>query len=284
MPRPLHTATITTIAKKKSASTFFPVVLMLVASAIFSTTPVSAQQLTSISSSSDTSVASLPDAPQPQTDSSPAPSDQTGGQTKRILGVIPNFRSVNAHVHLPPQSMKEKFSTATQDSFDYSSVVLPATVAAISFSRNSTPEFGTGGVGYSRYLWHTVVDQTIENYMVEFFVPAATHEDTRFYTLGSGGFAKRGSYAITRVLVTRTDSGKRAINFGEIIGAGAGAGISNFYYPRPERTLSNTLSQWGLNVAIDGVTFVSKEFWPDINHYLFRGEKPSQIVPATPSH
>ena len=169
--------------------------------------------------------------------------------------------------------MRDKFVTATQDSLDYSSLFLPATVAAINYGRNNTPEFGQSGTGYGQYLWHTVADQTIENYMVEFIVPAATHEDTRYYTLGRGGFFKRTGYALSRAALTRSDSGRTVFNAGEVIGAGAAAGISNAYYPRPERTVGNTMSQWGLNVGIDAGTFVFKEFWPDINHALFGGAK-----------
>jgi len=212
----------------------------------------------------------LPDAPAPQPASSSA--DQTNEQTKRILGIIPNFRAVSSDEHLPPQSVKEKFVTATEDSFDYSSIAIPVTVAGYNYVRNSTPEFGTGGVGYGRYLWHVAVDQTSENYMVEFFVPAATHEDTRFYTLGKGGFFTRAGYALSRVAVTRSDAGKPTFNIAEVVGAGASAGISSTYYPTRERSFSNTGSQWGVNVAIDAMAFVAKEFWPDINHRLFHGD------------
>ena len=54
---------------------------------------------------------------------------------------------------------------------------------------NATPEFHQGAAGYDRYLWHSYVDQSIENYAVEFAVPVLTHEDIRYYTLGKGGFA-----------------------------------------------------------------------------------------------
>lgn len=227
----------------------------------------------------------LPDAPVPQSSSSTsaaavaaqssAPATSSNGQTHRILGIIPNFRAATTNDKLPPQTVKDKFVTASEDSFDYSAIVLPAAVAAYSYGRNKYPEFGTGGVGYGRYLWHSVVDQTVENYMVEFFVPAATHEDTRFYTMGHGGFVKRAGYAVSRVVVTRTDSGGRSFNYGEVIGAGAAAGISNLYYPSRERSVSNTGEQWGLDVGIDAATFVFKEFWPDISyHLLHQGQRP----------
>ncbi len=197
---------------------------------------------------------------------------QNEGQTKRILGIIPNFRAVSADAHLPPQTVKEKFTTATQDTFDYSGLFLPAVLAGYSQATNATPEFHQGAAGYGRYFWHSYVDQAVENYMVEFIVPAATREDTRYYTLGKGGFMKRAGYSLSRVVITRSDKGTPTFNAGEVIGAGAAAGISNFYYPSPERTLGNTVSKWGTNVGVDAGTFMFKEFWPNINRALFGGK------------
>jgi hypothetical protein len=223
--------------------------------------------------------ATLPDAPDPAQSSaqdsppnkpSQSPSDSSQPQqTKRILGIIPNFRSVNADVKLPPQSVKEKFLTATDDSFDYSSIFIPALLAAYSLGTNATPEFGHGAVGYGRYFWHAAVDQTSENYMVEFIVPVIAREDTRYYTLGHGGFLKRAGYSLSRAVITRADSGKETFNFSEVVGAGASSGISSFYYPSRERSIGNTGKEWGLDVGIDAASFMVKEFWPDINRHIF---------------
>jgi hypothetical protein len=207
----------------------------------------------------------IPDAPTPQ--------DEDGQQTKRILGIVPNFRAVSANQKLPPMSVKDKFVTASEDSFDYSAVFLPAAVAGYNTARNSTPEFGHGGVGYGRYLWHSLVDQTSENYFVEFIGPALIHEDPRYYTLGSGGFFRRTGYALSRAVITRNDAGKEVFNASEIVGSGAASGISNLYYPSQERTFGNTADQWGLDLGIDAATFVFKEFWPDINQALFHGKQ-----------
>jgi len=245
--------------------------------------------------------APLPDAPVATPDDDPASSDSAGldafqvppkdaqnakagpnaaqsdraPQTKRILGIIPNFRAISTDEKLPPQSVKEKFITASEDSFDYSSIVIPALLAGYSLGTNATPEFGHGGVGYGRYLWHAAVDQTSENYMVEFFVPVATHEDTRYYTMGRGGFMKRAGYSLSRVIITRSDSGREVFNLSEVVGAGASAGLSSLYYPSQERSLGNTGKEWGLDVGIDAAADVVKEFWPDINHWLFHATKPT---------
>jgi hypothetical protein len=93
---------------------------------------------------------------------------QEGMQTKRILGIVPNFEAVSVNVNLPRQSAKEKFMGATDDSFDYSSFVFVGGLAGVGQASNSIPEFHQGAAGYARYYWHTFADQTDENYLVEF--------------------------------------------------------------------------------------------------------------------
>jgi hypothetical protein len=208
------------------------------------------------------------DSPKPKVDSD---ADQTGVQTKRILWIIPNFRSVSASTHLPPQSFKEKLWLATQESFDYSAFIYEGIVAGISMAGKSEPSFGQGASGYGIYYAHTFADGTIENYMVEAIVPAITKEDPRYYTLGHGGILKRSGYAISRVFITRTDSGKNSFNISEIVGAGAAAGISNAYYP-PGNTWVKTYQRWGSQMLQDAIDFEFKEFWPDINRAIFHNK------------
>ncbi len=213
---------------------------------------------------------SLPAAPTAQNGTT----EPTNRQTKRILGIIPNFRSVSADEKLPPQSVKEKFIDATQDSFDYSSVLIPILLAGFGMAENSTPEFGQGARGYARYFWHSAVDQTSENYFVEFAFPVLTHEDSRYYTMGRGGFWKRTKYAMSRAVITRTDSGKETFNISEVMGAGSSAALSTAYYPSKERKFSTVGSAWALDVGIDAFTVFLREFWPDINHAVFHYQEP----------
>jgi hypothetical protein len=212
---------------------------------------------------------SAPPAATPAAQQSPQNSSLEGKQTKRILFIVPNFRSVSVDVHLPPQSFKDKFVGATEDSFDYSSFVFAGMLAGVAQAENSYPEFHQGAAGYGRYFWHTFADQTDENYQVEFIFPSLLHQDSRYYTLGHGGILKRTVYSFGRVLITRTNSGGETFNSSEIVGAGAAAGISGLYYPSQERTWTKTGQRWLLNVSLDGATFIFKEFWPDVNSRFF---------------
>lgn len=231
----------------------------------------------SSSSGATASEAALPNAPgfvpaaAPQ-GTNAGPSDNSGAKpSKRILGILPNYRSVAVGAHLPPQTVKEKFTTATQDTFDPGAFALAFIVAGYDYGTTQTPEFGTGGVGYSRYLWHSFADQSIENYSVEFIVPALTHEDTRYYTLGKGGFKKRTIYSLTRILITRSDAGHETFNFSEVGGAGLAAAVSNFYYPRPERTAGQTLQKYGTSLGIDAASYFVREFDTEIARLFTRG-------------
>jgi len=217
---------------------------------------------------------SLPDAPTPSVPPAQAnnPNDQYGKQPKRILWVVPNYRAVSANTHLPPLSLKSKFWLATQDSFDYSAFIFVGGLAGIAMANNSEPSFKQGAAGYGRYYWHLFVDGAIENYMTEAIVPAATKEDPRYYTMGKGGFIKRTGYAVSRLVITRTDAGKSTFNISEIVGAGAAAGIGNAYYPAQSNPWVKTYQRWGTEVGLDGVFNVLKEFWPDMNQAIFHGK------------
>ena len=225
-------------------------------------------------SGEDAVVSGLPDAPGSSAEGQTAAATQGAGepqQTKRILGIVPNFRSVSAGVVLPPQTAKEKLTTGLSDSFDYSSFVFAGIQAGISQATKSYPAFHQGAAGYGRYFWHQFADQADENLQVESLLPIVLHEDSRYYTMGHGGFAKRSLYSASRVLITRTDSGVETANVAEVLGAGGAAAVSATYYPGQYRTWTKVGQRWLTNVILDGAQFYVKEFWPDINSKFSKG-------------
>jgi hypothetical protein len=253
---------------------------------------LSAQQTDSSSSSNELATltpsipkSELPDAPsflqnqQPDQKPMPPPAQGTSNpdavspngaqQTKRVLGIIPNFSSVSADTKLPPQTSKQKFTLAAKNSFDYSSFLVASVQAGFAMNSKSYPEFHQGLEGYGKYYWHTLADTANENFMVGGVGPVLFHQDNRFYTLGHGGFKKRTWYAVTRVLVTRKDDGDPTFNFSEIIGSGAAAGVSTLYYPKQYQTWTKVGQKWLTSDLIDCFNFWWKEWWPTANKYVF---------------
>lgn len=196
--------------------------------------------------------------------------DSTGQQTTRMFWVVPNFAAVSANTQLPPLSTREKFALAAHDSLmDYSSFTWTGVLAAQAMALNSDPQMGHGITAYGRFYWRTFTDGVSGAIFTEAIVPAITHEDPRYYTMGQGGFFRRTGYAISRAFITKTDSGGRSFNWSELVGNGLEAGLSNAYYPPQDRSLSQTAKNWGTQMESAMLNHIFQEFWPDIRKKVF---------------
>jgi hypothetical protein len=108
--------------------------------------------------------------------------------------------------------------------------------------------------------------------MTEAIFPALLHEDPRYFRIGAGSGSNwhRVGYAVTRVMVVRTDRGKWDFNYSEWLGNGAAVALSNLYYPGDTRNVGDNLQKLGMQVGTDAFSQVLKEFWPDCKRHLFK--------------
>jgi hypothetical protein len=198
------------------------------------------------------------------------PNSPEGQQTKRMFWVVPNFAAVSADTELPPLTRGGKFSLAREDSVDYSAFIWAGILAGQSMALKSYPELHQGIAGYGRYYWRAFADQASGAFFTEAIIPALTHEDPRYYTRGHGGFFRRAGYALSQVVLTKTDSGGTAFNISEILGNGLEAGLSNLYYPPEQRGFRKTAENFGSQIEAASLNNIIKEFWPDIRRKMLR--------------
>jgi hypothetical protein len=192
-------------------------------------------------------------------------------QDKRIFGVLPNYRTADGSVPYTPITAKQKFTIATKDSLSPPSYVLGGLFAGLSQLNNSNPSFGQGLVGYAKRYGTNTADQVIGNYLTEAVMPTILREDPRYFRKGEGPMKKRIVYAVTRVLVTKTDAGNTRFNFSEFLGNGTVASIGNLYYP-DDKGFSPTMQRMFTQIATDAISNVLKEIWPDVKkRYLHKG-------------
>lgn len=201
--------------------------------------------------------------------------EETGTSKDRLFYALPNFLTVETQ-NVPPLTVGQKFKVVTQGSFDFIQIPWYGLLAGVSQAENSEPGYGQGAEGYGKRYAAYFADGTIENYFTGAIIPSLIHEDPRYYQLGQGGFFHRTGYAVSRIFVTRTDSGNKQFNYSEIVGSNVSAFISTYsYHPSGDRSVPNTLSVWGTQVGYDTITLVIKEFWPDIRRKLSK-KKPVQ--------
>jgi hypothetical protein len=186
----------------------------------------------------------------------------------RVFGVLPNYRTADASQEGTVLTNRQKFTIASKDSFDYPLVMLAGALAGLGQWTDQSPSFGQGLKGYGHRLATNYADQAMGNLFTEGLFPVMLHEDPRYFRRGSGTKKSRAVYALTRVMLTHTDSGRTSFNFSEWLGNASAVAISNAYYP-DNRSFGANGTKLLMQVGTDAVSQVLKEFWPDIRRKIF---------------
>ena len=193
------------------------------------------------------------------------PDQQNGTSHDRLFWALPNFLTVENAENVPPLTPGQKFKVVARGVFDPMEFVLVGFVAGLGQASDSDPSYGQGAQGYAKRYGTAYGDNAIENFMAYAVFPSVLHQDPRYYELGHGGFRKRAVHALSRVVITRSDSGQTQFNYSELLGASSAAAISTYaYHPPSERSFGNVATVWVTQMGWDAATYMVKEFWPDL--------------------
>jgi hypothetical protein len=267
---------------------FSAIVLAGFIAAFLSVTPAFAQDAAAPAPNQETSKAQQPASEQQPAPSAATPPAQnpnqpgltskerknveheqkTGTSKDRLFWALPNFLTVENADKVPPLTSGQKFKVVGRSLIDPSEFILIGFVAGIGQAENSDAAYGQGAQGYAKRYGAAYSDNAIENFMASAVLPSVLHQDPRYYQLGRGGFKKRAGHALSRLVITRNDSGKNEFNYSEVFGAGMAATISTYsYHPSNERDFSDVISTWGTQMGYDLATYMVKEFWPDLRKH-----------------
>lgn len=195
--------------------------------------------------------------------------DQSRPVNQRVFGVLPNYRTADGTQPFQPITAKRKMYIAYKDSTDWPVFPVAAAFAGLYQLENQNPSFGQGMAGYGKRFAGAYADQAIGNFMTEGIMPSLFRQDPRYFRRGYGSVKSRLWYAATRIFVCKTDAGRPAFNFAEVVGNSTAVALSNTYYP-DTRTASDNVQRLAISLATDSFSQVGKEFWPDIKNKLFR--------------
>jgi len=195
--------------------------------------------------------------------------DASGTSKDRLFFTLPNFLTLENANQVPPLTAEQKFKVVARSSFDYVQYPWYGFLAGISQAEDSEPGYGQGAQGYGKRFGAATADGTIENFMTSAVLPSLLRQDPRFFQSGHGGFRRRAWYAFTRIVLTRGDNGRTQFNYSEVFGSAISSAVSTYsYHPHADKTVANTAKVWGTQVGYDSLTYVVKEFWPDIRRRL----------------
>jgi len=126
---------------------------------------------------------------------------------------------------------------------------------------NSSPNYGTDKGAYGERLGAAALRGFTEETFSDSVMAPIFHQDPRYYKLGpSHNVVVRSAYAVTRVLVTRSDEGKLAPNYSLVAGNLVASALTNAYYPEENRGLGQTAHTFGSAMGGAAFSYFASEF------------------------
>ena len=227
---------------------------------------------------------SLPDAPsqiqEPPTTPQTANPIQGGVQIFKLLQqkslVFPDLATNGEAL-----SSWQKFELAANDSVALSTIGAAAIGAAYGQAINSPSGYHQGAEGYGKRLGANMARAASDNMFGTFLLAFALHQDPRFYVKKNLSFKQSIEYAAVRVLITRSDSGVKEVNYSGLIGPLMGEGLANAYYPDENRTVGSTFTRYASDLGWKFGGNLLRQYWPSINRKLRLAPESSSTSGAT---
>jgi len=168
-------------------------------------------------------------------------------------------------------TVEQKWKFFVEETFTPLTIVASAATGGESQATNTDPKYGVGHVALAKRFGAATMDNITQNFFSDFVMASALHEDTKYRRRGEQhGFWSRVGYAISRAVVTRTNTGASTVNWSNFTGTALSVGLSNAYYPLRSRNLNATLINWGSSSASAGFGNLFPEFVPDFKRLLKR--------------
>ncbi|MGA8940677.1 MAG: hypothetical protein WB439_16055 [Acidobacteriaceae bacterium] len=171
-----------------------------------------------------------------------------------------------------PLSAHAKLVIGLEDT--YSLLNLGGILASAGYEQltNGEPNYGTDRGAFGQRLGAAAIRDTSQGLFTDAVFAPLLHQDPRYYVEGPQySTVHRALYAITRPLITRTDSGRRTVNGALLLGYAASALLNNAYYPSINRNVRGTVSAFGGSVGGAALGFAIGEFTSGLWHKLHFG-------------
>jgi len=191
---------------------------------------------------------------------------------ERILRVIPDYQTIrDPNTVAAPMTVKQKWQLFFKESVDPFTVAGALAGASMSQIGRSVPHYGSDQEAFAERFGAALADVTTQNFFSDALLAPLLHEDPRYFRKGPQfSIVKRVGYSLSRLVITRKDSGQNTFNFAGVIGTVMGIAVSNAYYP--DRDVNGSVVRWRCISSLTGgaVSNLLPEFWPDIHEKLFK--------------
>jgi hypothetical protein len=199
------------------------------------------------------------------------PPTDTGHVSKRLFGILPNYRAADALAVYKHPTVKEKFHIAYKNTFDWPTYF---TNAAYALQNQAAQKgFGAFGRNFGEYYARAWGDSIIGNYTTQAVLPTLLGEDPRYFRMGTGSNWKRTWHALSQIAITKGTNGKNRIHLSELGGNAGVVAVTNMYYPNQGHGLGPSTTRWSFMLMNDTISNLLNEFLPDLARKMQKKKK-----------
>jgi hypothetical protein len=155
-----------------------------------------------------------------------------------------------------------KFKLFASNSISLGTLFAAAAGAGITQATNSPEGYGQGSEGYAKRFGSSMARHASNNFFGTFLLASALHEDPRFFPQVNPTFGGSVKYSVQRLFITRNDSGSDTTNWSGLLGPALGEGLANAYWPERARTVGDTLTRYGVDLATSAGYNMLRNYWP----------------------
>ena len=169
----------------------------------------------------------------------------------------------------PPLTPAGKFKLAIINTIDPFNMATASADAAISaWTSKSTSAYGTGSMAFAKRFGTDMTDELSGEFFQTFMFPAIFGQDPHYHRDVGDKTPRRIRYALTQVVVTRSDAGNKMFNYGEVLGNFAAASVGNLYHIDRAKGFGPTSARIAVSITSDAAWNLFTEFWPDVSRHI----------------
>lgn len=258
-------------------ATLLPIALLSAATILAQSPSFTANTTPAAYVADSSSSAALPDDPSIHlvgVEAAPAPQAAPQSATSAAPTAPKYSMTISPGYHAQQLTRHEQVVLGFRDMYSLPTFVGEIASAGYSHITNGQPNYGTDKGALGQRVGASVLRDTTEDLFSEVILAPMLHEDSRYYIEGSRyNVFHRTIYAVTRPIITRTESGKNTVNASLLIGYAGASALSYTYYPTINQNFKDTAATFGGALAGAAVGDFVNEFLDDVLQTLHLEKK-----------
>ena len=189
---------------------------------------------------------------------------------------MPTLRSLPDAPSVQRAPQAGKFQTFVNEA--RSPLTLGAVGVNAAITRETDSEHVTPGArpGLTTLYKEALIQKESSAFFGRYLYPSLLKQDPRYYPSTNASFLGRATYAVSRILITRRDSGERTPNTSYFLGVLTSVAIATAYRPYWARSASSTFKTFGSTIGGDAGINLFHEFRPEIRQ-MVNGHTPKFV-------